>query len=125
MTAANVRRKLNLEIRAIQNVDNSFELACQEIIENAHYIKAFKHCGVVEMVSFYDADMEPVRFYTNSDAPEIVAYVNPCNFKEVAIHQEMQEGNLYGANLTFSNPEDVEFIEVEIGQLVSEEEAWS
>lgn len=116
-------QQLALEIKVIGDKDANFNLARKEIIEDAHYAKAFIACGVLEMIAFYDEEMNPLRLWVGNSDYEIVAYVDPCKFDQVSLHREMFVNNLLGTNLEITEGEEENLILVTIGKLVSEEEA--
>lgn len=116
-------QQLALEIKVIGDKDSNFNLARKEIIEDAHYAKAFIACGVLEMIAFYDEEMNPLRLWVGNSDYEIVAYVDPCKFDQVSLHKEMLANNLLGTSLEITEGEEENLILVTIGKFVSEEEA--
>ena len=116
-------QQLALEIKVIGDKDANFNLARKEIVEDAHYVKAFIACGVLEMVEFYDEEMNPLRLWVGNSDYEIVAYVDPCQFNQVALHREMFVNNLLGTSLEITEGEEENLILVTIGKFVGEQEA--
>jgi hypothetical protein len=116
-------QQLALEIKTIGDKDANFNLARKEIAEDAHYVKAFIACGVLEMVEFYDEEMSPLRLWVGNSDYEIVAYVDPCQFNQVALHKEMLVNNLLGTSLEITEGEEENLILVTIGKFVGEQEA--
>lgn len=116
-------QQLALEIKVIGDKGANFGLARKEIIEDAYYVKAFIACGVLEMIAFYDEEMNPLRLWVGNSDYEIVAYVDPCKFNQVALHKEMFVNNLLGTSLEIMEGEEENLILVTIGKFVSEEEA--
>lgn len=116
-------QQLALEIKVIGDKGANFGLARKEIIEDAQYIKAFIACGVLEMIAFYDEEMNPLRLWVGNSDYEIVAYVDPCQFNQVALHREMFVNNLLGTSLEITEGEEENLILVTIGKFVGEQEA--
>lgn len=116
-------QQLALEIKVIGDEDANFNLARKEIVEDAHYVKAFIACGVLEMIAFYDEEMNPLRLWVGNSDYEIVAYVDPCKFDQVSLHREMLANNLLSTSLEITEGEEENLILVTIGKFVSEEEA--
>lgn len=116
-------QQLALEIKVIGDKGANFGLARKEIIEDAQYIKAFIACGVLEMIAFYDEEMNPLRLWVGNSDYEIVAYVDPCKFSQVALHKEMLVSNLLGTSLEITEGEEENLILVTIGKFVGEQEA--
>lgn len=116
-------QQLALEIKVIGDKDANFNLARKEIVEDAHYVKAFIACGVLEMIAFYDEEMNPLRLWVGNSDYEIVAYVDPCQFNQVALHREMFVNNLLGTSLEITEGEEENLILVTIGKFVGEQEA--
>lgn len=116
-------QQLALEIKVIGDKGANFNLARKEIIEGAQYVKAFIACGVLEMIEFYDEEMNPLRLWVGNSDYEIVAYVDPCKFDQVALHKEMLVNNLLGTSLEIMEGEEENLILVTIGKFVSEEGA--
>lgn len=116
-------QQLALEIKVIGDKGANFGLARKEIIEDAQYIKAFIACGVLEMIAFYDEEMNPLRLWVGNSDYEIVAYVDPCQFNQVALHREMSVNNLLGTSLEITEGEEENLILVTIGKFVGEQEA--
>lgn len=116
-------QQLALEIKVIGDKDANFNLARKEIVEDAHYVKAFIACGVLEMIAFYDEEMNPLRLWVGNSDYEIVAYVDPCQFNQVALHKEMLVNNLLGTSLEITEGEEENLILVTIGKFVGEQEA--